>query len=78
MPDFARTQFHMIPAATSGMIWGRNRTVRENVPNPPVAARRMTDAVTSPTDTGMKLKNTMSLNELKIVPRSSSSAKTFR
>ena len=67
-PDFASTQFHMIPAATSGMIWGRNSTVRDSVPKPPVTARRMMDATTSPSATGMKLKKTMSLKELKIAP----------
>ena len=77
LPDFASTQFHMIPAATSGMIWGRNSTVRDTVPNRPRAAPRMTDAVTSPSDTGMKLKKTMSLNALKIDVESSSSVKTF-
>ena len=50
VPDFASTQFHMIPAATSGMIWGRNSTVRDTVPKRPRAAPRMNEAVTRPTD----------------------------
>ena len=45
----------MIPAATSGMTCGRNRTVRDTVPSRPDATRWMTLAVTSPSATGMRL-----------------------
>jgi len=45
----------MMPAATSGMTWGRNRTVLEIVPSRPAATRWMTAAVTRPSATGMKL-----------------------
>ncbi len=45
----------MIPAATSGMTWGRKRTVRETVPSLPLAIRWITLAVTSPSVTGMTL-----------------------
>ena len=76
MPDFASTQFHMIPAATSGMIWGRNSTVRDTVPKRPRAAPRMNEAVTRPRVTGMKLKKKMSLKALKIELSSSSSLNT--
>jgi hypothetical protein len=58
------------------MIWGRNSTVRDTVPKPPVAARRITDAEMSPTETGMKLKNRMSLKALKIELSSCSSVNT--
>ena len=51
--DSSRPQ--MIPAATSGMTCGRNRTVRETVPSRPDAMRWMTLAVTSPSATGMRL-----------------------
>ena len=39
------SQPQMIPAATSGMTCGRNRTVRDTVPSRPVATRWMTLAV---------------------------------
>ena len=51
--DSSRPQ--MIPAATSGMTWGRKRTVRDTVPSRPVATRWMTLAVTRPRATGMRL-----------------------
>ena len=57
----------MMPAATSGMTWGRNSTVRETVPRRPVATRWMTLAVTSPSATGTKLKKRTSRNALKSV-----------
>ena len=66
----------MMPAATSGMTWGRNRTVRETVPSRPVATRWITLAATSPSATGMKLKNTTSRNALKIVSMRSGSLRT--
>ena len=40
----------MMPAATSGMTWGRNRTVRDTVPSRPVATRRMTRRDEQPED----------------------------
>ena len=70
------SQPQMMPAATSGMTWGRNRTVRAIVPRRPVATRWMTRAVTSPSVTGMKLKKTTSRKALRIVSSSSGSLRT--
>ena len=66
----------MMPAATSGMTWGRNRTVRAIAPSRPVATRWITLATTRPRPTGMKLNHTTSQNALKIVPSRSGTWKT--
>ena len=63
-PFLDSSQLQTMPAATSGMTWGRNRTVREAVPSAPVATRRMSDATTSPSATGTTLKKTISLKAL--------------
>jgi hypothetical protein len=76
-PDVERTHFQAIPAATSGVICGRKRTVRDAVPKRPVAIRRMTDATISPRPTGMKEKNTISLKALRMTPTRSGSVRTL-
>src|SRR5688500_798711 len=63
-PDSDSNQPQMMPAATSGITWGRNRTVRATDPNRPLTTRWITLAATSPRTTGMKLKNTTNRNEL--------------
>ena len=68
----------MMPAATSGMTWGRKSTVREMVPSRPVATRWMMLAVTSPSETGMMLKNRTRRNALNSVSRSRGSVMTVR
>ncbi len=56
MPFDAYSQLHMMPAATSGMIWGRKSTVRDTMASRLVAKPRMVLAVKRPSSTGMKLK----------------------
>ena len=50
------SQLHMMPAATSGMICGRNSTVRETSASRLAANLRIVAAVASPSATGMMLK----------------------
>ena len=75
-PGSDSSQPQMIPAATSGMTWGRNSTVRDTVPSRPRATRWMTLAVTSPSATGMRLKNSTSRNALNRVSKSRGSLRT--
>ena len=75
-PERDSSQPQMMPAATSGMTWGRNRTVRATAPSRPVATRWITLATTSPSATGMKLKHTTSQNALKMVPSRSGTWRT--
>ena len=66
----------MMPAATSGMTCGRNRTVRDSVPSRPRATRWITLAVTSPSPTGIRLKKMTSRNPLNRVSTSFGSLRT--
>ncbi len=66
-PFFESSQLQVIPAATSGMIWGRKSTVLEAEPSLPVATRRISDATSRPSVTGTKLKKKISLKALTIV-----------
>ncbi len=75
-PGKANSQPQMMPAATSGITCGRNRTVRAAVPSRPVATRWITLATMSPSVTGMKLKNTTRRKALRIVSRMSGSLRT--
>ncbi len=75
-PESASSQPQMIPAATSGMTWGRNRTVRAAAPSRPIATRWITLATTSPRLTGIRLKNTTRRNAFPIVSSMTGSLRT--
>ena len=77
-PDSDSSQPQMIPAATSGITWGRNRIVLAAVPIRPLTTRWITLAAISPRVTGIRLKKTTSFNELKIDPSRSGSSMTAR
>ena len=62
------SQLHMMPAATSGMICGTKRTVRETRAILLAAKPRMVLAVNRPSATGMMLKNRMSSKAWTIDP----------
>ena len=53
-----------MPAATRGITWGRNSTVRDTAPSRAGGDAPDQDATTSPSTTGTKLKKTMSSNAL--------------
>ena len=50
------SQLHAMPAATSGITWGRKSTVLAAVPRRPDATSRIRDATTRPRPTGTMLK----------------------
>lgn len=72
------SQLHAMPAATRGMTWGRNSTVRTTVPNAPVVIRRTRLATSRPSATGTKLKKTIRTSALPMIFRRSPSVNTVR
>ncbi|GAB3841494.1 hypothetical protein GCM10029963_12780 [Micromonospora andamanensis] len=77
-PFVESTQLQAMPAATSGITWGRNSTVRTMVPAGPVVMRRTRLATSRPSSTGMKLKKMIRMNAFEMIFSRSRSVKTVR
>ena len=76
-PSLESIRRQTMPAATSGITCGRNRTVRAIVPVGPLATRRMSEAMSSPSATGTTLKKKISLKALPMMPSRAGSVSTL-